>query len=258
MLKYDGFVLRKIDDPEQGNVVTGVSVAVRKVSDGTLADLFSDALGGSSKANPLTTDSNGRYFFYAANGVYNIDVADGSASQQISLVDTAETSQEISDAITNHVNAVDPHTQYAKESDLGTASTLDVGSDPTDIPQVQDLADVAFSGDYNDLLNRPVAPEGYSPEYTPISTSATLVVNSKNKIITSSVVPKLPSVVGLTHKDFVTVTHLRGITFNLQSFANDNVINTTAGDTNQMDYTSTTNVYEDTYIFNSITSKWEL
>lgn len=34
----------------------------------------------------------------------------------------------IAAAITNHINAADPHTQYAKESDLGNASGLDVGT----------------------------------------------------------------------------------------------------------------------------------
>lgn len=34
----------------------------------------------------------------------------------------------IAAAITSHINAADPHTQYAKESDLGNASGLDVGT----------------------------------------------------------------------------------------------------------------------------------
>ncbi len=34
----------------------------------------------------------------------------------------------IAEAITSHINAADPHTQYAKESDLGNASGLDVGT----------------------------------------------------------------------------------------------------------------------------------
>ena len=34
----------------------------------------------------------------------------------------------IAEAITSHINAADPHTQYAKESDLGNAAGLDVGT----------------------------------------------------------------------------------------------------------------------------------
>lgn len=95
MQRYDGFVLRKIDDPTQGNVATGVSVQVRNKSDNSVANLFSDSAGTVSKANPLTTDSDGRYWFYAADGSYIIDVASGSASLEVQLIDRADISAEI-------------------------------------------------------------------------------------------------------------------------------------------------------------------
>lgn len=55
----------------EGNAQSGVTVTVRRVSDGGLANIFSDN-SGTSKSNPFTNDSDGEFFFYAANARYNV------------------------------------------------------------------------------------------------------------------------------------------------------------------------------------------
>ena len=54
----------------QGNAVTGANVYVRVGS--SLAIIYSDN-GVTPIANPTTTDDNGEFFFYAANGLYQIE-----------------------------------------------------------------------------------------------------------------------------------------------------------------------------------------
>jgi len=54
-----------------GNALSGVTVTVREVSGGAIADIFSDN-GVSAKANPFTNDPDGEFFFYAADDRYNI------------------------------------------------------------------------------------------------------------------------------------------------------------------------------------------
>lgn len=90
MIRYDGFVLRPQDDPDQGNVAVGVSVAIRNKSTLALASLFADEAGTLVKTNPLTTNDAGRYSFYAAAGDYIVDVEDGSGSIAISLFSWAD------------------------------------------------------------------------------------------------------------------------------------------------------------------------
>lgn len=54
-----------------GKAVEGASVRVHTYPDGALATIYSDN-GITPAANPLTTDANGRFFFYAADGRYSL------------------------------------------------------------------------------------------------------------------------------------------------------------------------------------------
>lgn len=56
-----------------GNRVVGAAVAVYD-ADGGLATIYSDD-GLTTTGNPLTTDSNGEFGFYAANGVYSLTIS---------------------------------------------------------------------------------------------------------------------------------------------------------------------------------------
>lgn len=141
MQRYDGFVLRKIDDPTQGNVATGVSVEVRNKSDSSVANLFSDSAGTVPKDNPLTTDNDGRYWFYAADGSYIIDVASGSASLEVQLIDRADISAEIDGAIEDaKVELISTEVPT-----LINTHNEDVSAHPSLLSDIADIADLIES-----------------------------------------------------------------------------------------------------------------
>ena len=55
-----------------GDAISGVTVTVRTNPGGVLATIFSDN-GVTGKTNPFTNDSDGEFFFYAANGRYDVE-----------------------------------------------------------------------------------------------------------------------------------------------------------------------------------------
>ena len=66
-----------------GLPLVGASVQVNLYPSGAPATIYSDN-GVTQAANPLTTDSNGRFSFYAANGHYQLVVSgSGIATQTI-------------------------------------------------------------------------------------------------------------------------------------------------------------------------------
>lgn len=73
MQKYTGSVFRKFDSAVSGNIGVNVQVTVRDAVTNALATLYgTNNTSSTPLANPLTTDVNGQYSFYAANGRYNI------------------------------------------------------------------------------------------------------------------------------------------------------------------------------------------
>lgn len=56
-----------------GVAVAGASVTVKNYPSGTAATIYSDD-GITPTANPLTTDSTGRFSFYAADGHYSLEI----------------------------------------------------------------------------------------------------------------------------------------------------------------------------------------
>ena len=64
-----------IIDPA-GNALAGVSVRVLNFADNLPATLYSDN-AKTPLTNPLTTDPNGHFFFYAEQGRYNLDIIGG-------------------------------------------------------------------------------------------------------------------------------------------------------------------------------------
>ena len=64
-----------------GNTTT---VTVRDVSGGTLSAVFSDNLGApTSQTNPWTTDAEGSFHFYAANGRYKVIIDEGESTEKV-------------------------------------------------------------------------------------------------------------------------------------------------------------------------------
>lgn len=63
----------------RGNSITGATVTIKK-PDGTTATIYSDN-GITTTSNPITTDADGKYTFFAKNGKYTIAiVAEGYGS----------------------------------------------------------------------------------------------------------------------------------------------------------------------------------
>jgi hypothetical protein len=70
MQKYSDLVL----NARNGTPLRAASVTVKTYPGGALATIYSDN-GVTPAANPLTSDANGRYAFYAADGRYTLEIA---------------------------------------------------------------------------------------------------------------------------------------------------------------------------------------
>jgi hypothetical protein len=73
MQNFKGTLLRQFDSNATGNVETGSPITVRNQTDDTLATIYSDN-GITEKDNPFISDAQGEYNFFAANGVYKIEI----------------------------------------------------------------------------------------------------------------------------------------------------------------------------------------
>lgn len=76
MKKHTDYVLDR-----EGNAVAGAEVYVRKQSDNTLASLYSDN-GITPTSNPVTTDNDGEFSFYAGDLTYKLQVYIEGVQQQ--------------------------------------------------------------------------------------------------------------------------------------------------------------------------------
>jgi hypothetical protein len=65
----------------EGNAVAGAEVEIRKQSDNTLVQLYSDD-GSTTTANPLTSDNDGEWSAYWEDGVYKIIIKVEGVEQQ--------------------------------------------------------------------------------------------------------------------------------------------------------------------------------
>jgi hypothetical protein len=77
MQKFQDVVI----DPA-GNALAGVTVRVLNFADNLPATLYSDN-AKTPLTNPLTTDANGHFFFYAEQGRYNLDMLGGGVLPKI-------------------------------------------------------------------------------------------------------------------------------------------------------------------------------
>lgn len=71
----------------KGDAVSGASVRVLTYPGNVLATIYSDD-GVTPAANPLTTDSNGAFFFYAADGQYSLQIS-GNGIAPLTISDVA-------------------------------------------------------------------------------------------------------------------------------------------------------------------------
>lgn len=75
----------------RGEPILGAAVTVYLTGTNTKATLYADAAGAQTKANPTTTDEDGMFSFYVADGRYDIQIAgNGFATRVVSDVSISE------------------------------------------------------------------------------------------------------------------------------------------------------------------------
>jgi len=65
---------RNVVVDQAGNVLPGAIIKVTLTDTAAVATIFSDRNGTTAKPNPFTVDPDGRYFFYAADGRYDVKI----------------------------------------------------------------------------------------------------------------------------------------------------------------------------------------
>lgn len=67
----------------KGNAVEGATVRVQSYPAGVLSTIYSDSLGASVIANPISTDANGYFEYYAEDGHYSWVIATNVTTKTI-------------------------------------------------------------------------------------------------------------------------------------------------------------------------------
>lgn len=80
MRRYNNSVVQQFPTQASGTAGAGLPITVRN-QDNSLADIFSDS-GVTPLDNPLRTDDEGNYFFYVADGTYNLIINEGNPRQE--------------------------------------------------------------------------------------------------------------------------------------------------------------------------------
>lgn len=81
----------------RGRAVEGATVEVWTANTTTPVTIYSDLAGATQKDNPVTTDSDGRYFFYVDAGLYDMNIVHSAWSiddtlynVRVGLIDTCQ------------------------------------------------------------------------------------------------------------------------------------------------------------------------
>lgn len=95
-----------------GNAIGSVTVTIRDNPGGGLSAIFSDNIF-TAKSNPFTNDSDGEFFFYAANGRYDIELTGPITESKIDirLLDIVSTGTTL--RINTDINTATPPTNEA-------------------------------------------------------------------------------------------------------------------------------------------------
>lgn len=80
------FVFQRYVTDEQGNVLDGAQITVRKMSDNSLADIYDAKTGGSALSNPFSTSSDGFVQFYADPDLYKVTAVKDAETSTFSNV----------------------------------------------------------------------------------------------------------------------------------------------------------------------------
>src|SRR5690606_2191432 len=107
---------------EEGNVIPGAEVEVRREEDGSLATLYADRAGETPLANPLAADMSGFVRFFAQGDAYTI-TAVGAGSTRTWRFDPTGRLQEF-DRVSEALNADGGADIVSARANLGTFSTV--------------------------------------------------------------------------------------------------------------------------------------
>lgn len=77
MRRYNNTAINQFDSESTGNAYANATVTVRDVVTGAKANIYSDN-GQTAIANPTSTDAQGNYYFYVADGRYDITIGENT------------------------------------------------------------------------------------------------------------------------------------------------------------------------------------
>src|SRR5690554_1281733 len=126
---------------EEGNVIPGAEVEVRREEDGSLATLYADRAGETPLANPLAADMSGFVRFFAQGDTYTI-TAVGAGSTRTWRFDPTGRLQEF-DRVSEALVADNAADLLPARSNLGTFSAV-VDVENSNVPAV--LESITVSG----------------------------------------------------------------------------------------------------------------
>lgn len=130
-----------------GSAVQGASISVYSYGTSTLASIYSDSTGSASKTNPITTDNNGYFEFYAADGRYSITVSGAGIGTRtitdIQLDDPNSASPLVASTLV--VNGQDYTNLYSNM----TAQTTAAATSATQAATARDAAIAAWAASMN-------------------------------------------------------------------------------------------------------------
>ena len=118
MQKYEGQLLRKFEDGISGIVANATSVVVYDFPSLTLATIYevdntsSTPIAGST----LITDADGKYFFYAEDGEYRLEIDGGTQTIDIQLLDVGGLDGKIQTVVSNTISTT-PHNSLTNRTD---------------------------------------------------------------------------------------------------------------------------------------------
>ena len=184
MQKYIGYAIAKFDDGTTGNVIAAAAAEVRVTGTGSLATLYAtNSTGGATLSNPLTTDSNGKFEFYAENNRYNITLSkSGTTIVDSSLTDIVL--YDVEDGGAQIKTAYEAETNAFTDAQFTKLAGIETGADVTDSTNVvAAIAGQAIApGEVNSSGNVTIAGGSFS---APSSGEGLVYSNSTDGVVIS-------------------------------------------------------------------------
>lgn len=223
----------------EGNAVAGAEVEIRLQSDNSLVTLYSDD-GVTPTSNPLTTDNDGEWSAYWANGVYKIIIkVDGVEQQQINQVQHFDI-----DGFTSFgISVVSAANAAAARALLDLEPGTDVQAYDADLAAIATLADpnadrILFWDDSAGAYAYLAPSTGLTISTTNLAideaSAANIRANTADKVITTDAMWAAAAFVALSESGGNVAVDLNsGINFTLAMAGNYTLSNPTNGKAGQ-------------------------